>query len=88
MNPHQEEYQAEVRNYVLWCEGRLEELRQAGMFAASPLITEQGMIAFRKLVGAGFHPSREKIVLTLRSFQCFEEADLETVAEMLMTDPT
>lgn len=84
MNPHEEEYQAEVRSYVLWCEGRLEELRQAGMFSGRPLLTDKGMTAYRNLVGLGFCPSREKVVVTLRSFHRFEEADLEAVATLLM----
>jgi hypothetical protein len=84
MNLHEEEYQAEVRTYVLLCEGRLEELREAGMFEGDRSITEKGMVAYRNLLRSGFCPSKAKLVLTLRSLQRFEETDLETVAALMM----
>ncbi len=81
---HEEEYESESRSYVLWCEGRLEELRQAGFFSGEPEITEAGMVAYRTLVESGFRPNKEKLIWTLRSLQRFEESDLEAAAAMLM----
>jgi hypothetical protein len=86
MNPHDEEYQAEVRSYLIWCEGRLEELRQAGMFEGDRSITNTGLVAYRNLVQSGFRPTKEKLVRTLRSLQRFEESDLEAVAALLMEE--
>lgn len=85
-SPHEEEYRAEVRSYLLWCEGKLEELRRAGSLSGEPAITEQGMAAYRKLVESDFRPTKEKVLSTLRSLRRFEESDLEEVAVLLMAD--
>jgi len=83
-NPHQEEYEAEVRTYVIWCEGKLEELRQAGLLAGEPVITMLGMTTYFKLVEAGFRPDREKLLWTLQSFERFQDADIELLVKMMM----
>src|SRR5262249_4373896 len=64
---HEEEYQAEVQTYILWCEGRLEELRREGLVVGQSALTESGWSKYGKLVASGFVPSKEKVMWTLES---------------------
>src|SRR5262249_26037896 len=50
---HEEEYQAEVQTYILWCEGRLEELRREGLVVGQSALTESGWSKYGKLVASG-----------------------------------
>jgi hypothetical protein len=54
-DPHDEEYQAEVRTCVLRCGGRLEGLRRARLLERQSALTEAGWnkYRYRKLVAAG-----------------------------------
>ncbi len=64
---HDEEYRAEVLRYVLWCQGRLEELRRAGLLEGPSVLTESGWNQYRQLVASGFVPQRENVIGTLQS---------------------
>jgi hypothetical protein len=84
---YQEEYRADARHYVLWCEGRLEELRQANVFGVVPAaITEMGMETYRNL--PEFIPDRTKVISTLESFDRFEARYIEKIANLLMGEAT
>lgn len=64
---HDEEFEAEISQYVLWCEGRLEELRRAGLVEGRSALTEAGWNEYRKLVASGCVPSIMKVIWTLKS---------------------
>jgi hypothetical protein len=65
-NPHDKWNQAEALRYVLWCEGRLEELRREGLVEGQSALTEAGWVEYRSLVASGFVPTKEKVIWTLK----------------------
>ena len=86
-NLHDEEYGAEVRQYVLWCEGRLKELAEAGLVKGESALTEKGWAEYRSLVASGFVPAREKVIWTMRGNQQVPSDVVEQMATLMLQDP-
>jgi len=80
---HDEPDIAEAREYVLWCQGRLGELRQAGLLKGPCLLTEAGWTEYRKLIASGFLPSRQKVIWTLQTGQAVPEELAEQLAVLM-----
>jgi hypothetical protein len=59
----------EVMVYIIWCEGRLEELRREGLLEGQSALTAEGWAEYRKLVESGFVPRKKKLMWTLESMQ-------------------
>jgi len=83
-DPHDEEYHAEVAKYVLWCEGRLKELAQAGLVEGQSPLTEKGWDKYRAIVESGFVPDRAKVILTLQSNKQVPRKSVEQLATLLL----
>jgi len=83
--PHDEESRAEVYNYVLWCEGRLKELKQAGLLEGPAALTAAGWEEYRKLLESGFVPTKEKVIWTLQSMNVPSEI-IETLAALILNN--
>ncbi len=73
---YEEEFRSEVRTYIVWCEGRLEELRRRGLVRGQSSLSEEGWTKYCELVASGFVPAEEKVIQTL-------EADLHVPAELV-----
>jgi hypothetical protein len=83
-DPHDQEEKAEVKLYVLWCEGRFEELRRAGLLDGPSLLTATGWHGYRKLLASGFVPNGNKVIWTFRSDERVPPELVEKLATLML----
>jgi hypothetical protein len=80
---HEEEEHAEGRQYILWCEGKLGELAEAGLMHGKSELTEAGWAQYRNLIASSFVPSKEKVIWTLQSHHQMPAVMVERVATLM-----
>jgi hypothetical protein len=70
----------------IWTEGRLEELRRAGlMFKNEPPLTAKEWKAYQELKQAGyFEPQREHVLSHLCALELVAPEDIDKVTDLIM----